>query len=59
MWAQQVELRRVTLLNNTATSGSAGGISAGNTLRLAMHDVLLEGNKVGAAPYHHSDHCCG
>ncbi|WIA13549.1 hypothetical protein OEZ85_007118 [Tetradesmus obliquus] len=45
MWAQQVELRRVTLLNNTATSGSAGGISAGNTLRLAMHDVLLEGNK--------------
>jgi hypothetical protein len=45
-WAQQVDLLRVRLLNNTAKTGSAGGIAAGNTRLLQMQDVLVQGNKV-------------
>jgi hypothetical protein len=46
VWAQRVELSRVQLLNNSASIGSAGGISVGNTRLLTVQDVLLQGNKV-------------
>jgi hypothetical protein len=47
MWAQRVELSRVQLLNNSASSSSGGGLSVGNTRLLTMQDVLVQGNKVG------------